>query len=64
VPNNPYDRMGIGPRAVLGDAMIQAQPSSQPMQRPARPMRMPMRRPNVDIVRTTVDFRPTPMRKR
>jgi len=56
--------MGIGPRAVLGDAIIQAQPSPQQTQRPARPMRMPMRRPNVDIVRTTVDFRPTPMGKR
>jgi len=63
VPNNPYDRMGIGPRAVLGDAIIQAQPSPQQTQRPTRPMRMPMRRPNVDIVRTTVDFRPTPMKR-
>ena len=64
MPNNPYGPVGVDPRALIGDRIMGAPSQPQQVQRPARPMRMPMRRPNVDIVRTTVDFRPTPMGKR
>jgi hypothetical protein len=57
----PYNPIGVNPRALVKDMVVGSQ-AQQPMQRPAQPMRMPMRRP--DVIRTTVDFRPTPMRKR
>jgi hypothetical protein len=57
----PYNPIGVNPRALVQDTVVSSQ-AQQPTQRPARPMRMPMRRP--DVIRTTVDFRPTLMRKR
>jgi hypothetical protein len=52
-----YDRVGVVPGSV-GDVIIGRAPSPAPRQ--AR-MPMPRRRVDPDIVRTTTDFRPSPM---
>ena len=63
MPKNPYGMVGVNPRALVGDMIIGSQEQQKQMQR--RQMRPAMmRRPDEDIIRTTVAFRPTPMRRR
>jgi hypothetical protein len=63
MPKNPYGMVGVNPRALVGDMIIGSQQEQRQMQqRQKRPAMM--RRPDEDIIRTTVAFRPTPMRRR
>lgn len=52
-----YGPMGVSKRATIGDML--AQPSGAPAKQPRMPM--PRRRVSEDIVRTTTNFRPSPM---
>ena len=55
--------VGVNPRALVGDMIIGSQEEQRQMQqRQKRPAMM--RRPDEEIIRTTVAFRPTPMRRR
>jgi len=59
----PYNPVGVNPRALVGDMIAGSQTQQKQMQqRQKRPSMM--RRPDEDIIRTTVAFRPTPMRRR
>jgi NADPH-dependent ferric siderophore reductase len=54
--------IGVNPRALVGDMIIGSQEQQKQMQRrQQRPMTP--RRMQPDAIRTTVDFRSTPMRK-
>ena len=57
----PLNRMGVVP-GTIGDMIIESQKQVRPRQ-PMRPMgvRRPM---DEEVVRTVVDYRPTPMPKR
>ena len=60
----PMDRMGFAPGSV-GDIIIESQRQMRQQQRPARsPLGMRKRPVQEDAIRTTVDFRSTPMPKR
>lgn len=52
-----YGSVGVSRRATIGDML--AQPSGAPAKQPRMPM--PRKRVAQDIVRTTADFRPSPM---
>jgi hypothetical protein len=52
-----YGPVGVSRRATIGDML--AQPSGAPAKQPRMPM--PRKRVAQDIVRTTADFRPSPM---
>jgi hypothetical protein len=53
-----YRRMtGVSPGATIGDMIVQSRQSAPKMQKP----RAPKRGMNSDALRTTVDFRPSPM---
>jgi len=56
-----YRRMtGVSPGATIGDMIQNSRQSAPKMQKP----RAPKREMNSDAVRTTVDFRPSPMGRR
>ena len=57
---NPYDRMHIMP--TVGDMIIGSQNQQKQMQRRQQRPDM-MRRPAEDIIRTTVAYRPTPVKR-
>jgi hypothetical protein len=61
MPNKMYTRVGMAPRATVGDMLTRTDMPEVP-QATRRPM-MPARR-DPNIVRTTVAYRPSPMRKR
>ena len=52
-----YGPMGVSKRATIGEML--AQPSASAAQQPRMPM--PPRRVSEDIIRTTTNFRPSPM---
>lgn len=52
-----YGPIGVSKRATIGDML--AKPSAPAAQQPRMPM--PRKRVSEDIVRTTTDFRPSPM---
>jgi hypothetical protein len=52
-----YGPVGVSRRATIGDML--AQPSGAPAKQPRMPM--PRKRVAQDIVRTTADFRPSPL---
>lgn len=52
-----YGPIGVSKRATIGDML--AKPSASAPQQPRMPM--PRKRVSEDIVRTTTDFRPSPM---
>ena len=52
--------VGVSPGATIGDMIVQSRQSAPKMQKP----RAPKREMNSDAVRTTVDFRPSPMGRR
>jgi hypothetical protein len=53
-----YRKMtGVSPGATIGDMIAQSRQSAPKMQKP----RAPKREMNSDAIRTTVDFRPSPM---
>lgn len=52
-----YGPVGVSRRATIGNML--AQPSGAPAKQPRMPM--PRKRVAQDIVRTTADFRPSPM---
>ena len=54
--------VGVNPRALVGDMIIGSQEQQKQMQRRQQRPMMP-RRMQPDAIRTTVDFRPTLMRK-
>ena len=60
MPANPYDRMHIMP--TVGDMIIGSQNQQKQMQRRQQRPDM-MRRPAEDIIRTTVAYRPTPVKR-
>jgi len=49
--------VGVSPGATIGDMIVQSRQSAPKMQKP----RAPKREMNSDAIRTTVDFRPSPM---
>jgi hypothetical protein len=56
-----YRRLtGVSPGATIGDMIVQSRQSAPKMQKP----RAPKREMSDDAIRTTVDFRPSPMRPR
>jgi hypothetical protein len=56
-----YRKMtGVSPGATIGDMIVQSRQSAPKMQKP----RAPKREMNSDAIRTTVDFRPSPVRPR
>jgi hypothetical protein len=56
-----YRRLtGVSPGATIGDMIVQSRQSAPKMQKP----RAPKREMNSDAIRTTVDFRPSPMGRR
>lgn len=59
----PYDRVGIAPGSI-GDMIIESQRQQSQRRAGPKPGMRPMgvRRPkDEDVVRTVVDYRPTPM---
>jgi len=52
--------IGVSPGATVGDMIQNSRQSAPKMQKP----RAPKREMNSDAVRTTVDFRPSPVRPR
>jgi hypothetical protein len=56
-----YRKMtGVSPGATIGDMIVQSRQSAPKMQKP----RAPKREMSDDAIRTTVDFRPSPVRPR
>jgi hypothetical protein len=54
-----YRRMtGVSPGATIGDMIVQSRVNPPKMRAP----RMPKREMSEDAIRTTVDFRPSPVR--
>jgi len=54
-----YRRMtGVSPGATIGDMITQSRASAPKMRAP----RMPKREMSEDAIKTTVDFRPSPVR--
>jgi hypothetical protein len=52
--------VGVSPGATIGDMIVQSRQSAPKMQKP----RAPKREMSDDAIRTTVDFRPSPMGRR
>ena len=52
--------IGVSPGATIGDMIVQSRQSAPKMQKP----RAPRREMSDDAIRTTVDFRPSPVRPR